>query len=239
VVVADGSLRATLLNGNSVGRISDEQRLQAVPAMLDFPQAQRNVMLQETLNWIWVVLFVVATVVRKAHERKAGRHSSLRGTPIVEGALMVLWGVAAGVLPLLYIGGSWLDFANYPFILPPAFGYFGIFLFLIAIWLLHRSHADLGRLWSPTVEPAAKQRLVTDGVYSRIRHPMYAAHVLWGGAQALLLPNFMAGPLALIVLIVIIGLRVPREEQAMLDEFGEVYGNYMKTTGRILPLFNL
>ena len=117
-------------------------------------------MLQGTFNWVWFVLLIVIVVVRKAHERKAGRHSRLKGTPIVEAALMVLWGVASGVLPLFYIFGSWLDFADLPFKMPSAFGFFGIVLFLISIWLLHRSHADLGRLWSPTVEPEAKHELI-------------------------------------------------------------------------------
>ena len=195
-------------------------------------------MLQETFNWVWFALFIVACIVRKVHERKAGRHSSLKGTPIVEASLMVLWGVAAGVLPLIYMFGSWLDFAGLPFKMPSAFGFFGVVLFLISIWLLHRSHADLGRLWSPTVEPEVKQRLITDGVYKRIRHPMYSAHVLWGIAQALLLPNLIAGPLALVLMLGVIGVRVPREEQAMLEEFGSEYREYMKTTGRILPMMN-
>ena len=195
-------------------------------------------MLQGIFNWVWFVLLIVVSVMRKAHERKAGRRSSLKGTPVVEGALMVLWGVAAGVLPLFYMFGSWLDFADLPFQLPSAIGFLGIVTFLISIWLLHRSHADLGRLWSPTVEPEAEQRLVTDGVYRRTRHPMYAAHVLWGIAQALLLPNLIAGPLALVLLLVVLALRVPREEQAMLEEFGDDYRKYMKTTGRILPRLN-
>jgi protein-S-isoprenylcysteine O-methyltransferase Ste14 len=192
-------------------------------------------MLQEIFNWIWLVLFIVIVVVRKAHERKASRRIRLKGTPIVEAALMVLWGVAAGVLPLLFIFSTWLDFADMPFTMPSAFGFIGTVFFLISIWLLHRSHADLGKLWSPTVEPEAGQRLVTDGVYKQIRHPMYAAHVLWGMAQALLLPNLIAGPLALVLMFAVIGLRIPREEKAMLEEFGDDYNQYMKMTGRIFP----
>ena len=192
-------------------------------------------MLQEIFNWVWLVLLIVISVVRKMHERKAGRRASLKGTPVAEAVLMALWGLAAGVLPLFYMFGTWLDFANLPFERPPALGFVGVALFLISIWLLHRSHVDLGRLWSPTVEPEVKQRLVTDGVYKGIRHPMYAAHVLWGIAQALLLPNLIAGPLALVLIFAVIGLRVPREEQAMLEEFGDDYRRYMKTAGCICP----
>ena len=192
-------------------------------------------MSQEIFSWVWLVLLIVIIAVRKVHERKAGKRVSLKGTPLAEAAQMVLWGVAAGVLPFFYMFGTWLDFANLPFKMPPAFGFVGTALFLIAIWLLHRSHADLGKLWSPTVEPEAEQLLVTDGVYKRVRHPMYAAHVLWGIAQTLLLPNLIAGPLALVLIFAVICLRVPREERAMLEQFGDEYRRYMDRTGRILP----
>ena len=192
-------------------------------------------MSQEIFNWVWLVLFIVITVVRKVHVRKAGSRISLKGTPLAEAALMVLWGVAAGVLPFFYMFGTWFNFANLPFEMAPALGFVGAAFFLISIWLLHRSHADLGKLWSPTVEPEAGQRLVTDGVYKRIRHPMYAAHVMWGIAQALLLPNLIAGPLALVLIFAVIGLRVPREERAMIEQFGDEYRRYMHRTGRILP----
>ena len=197
-----------------------------------------NRMSQGIFDWVWLVLLIVITAVRKVHERKAGRRVSLKGTPLIEAALMVLWGVAAGVLPFFYIFATWLDFANLPFKTPPAVGFIGAALFLISIWLLHRSHTDLGKLWSLTVEPQAGQRLVTEGVYKRVRHPMYAAHVLWGIAQSLLLPNLIAGPWALVLIFAIIGLRIPREERAMIEQFGDEYRQYMGRTGRILPQLN-
>ena len=111
----------------------------------------------------------------------------------------------------------------------------GLALFAAAIWILHRSHADLGRLWSPTVELRDDHELVTVGVYSRVRHPMYTAHVLWGASQAMLFPNVIAGPLALIVMLAIMPIRITREERAMLDRFGDDYRVYMGRTGRVLP----
>lgn len=192
-------------------------------------------MSQEVLNWTWVVLLVAMIAVRKMHERKAGRRSTLKGTPLAEAVLMVLWGLAAGVLPFFYIFGPWLDFADLPFEIPSALGLVGVSLFLISIWLLHRSHGDLGSLWSPTVEPEVEQRLVTDGVYKHVRHPMYAAHMLWGVAQALLLPNLIAGTLALVLITAVTALRIPREERAMIQQFADEYRRYMDRTGRILP----
>jgi protein-S-isoprenylcysteine O-methyltransferase Ste14 len=196
-------------------------------------------MWQEIFNWTWLALFIVIIFVRKMHEYNARRRTSLQGTPFAEAALMALWGLAASVGPFFYIFGSWLDFADLPLEPSPLFGISGVALFLVAIWLLHRSHNDLGELWSPTVEAETAQPLVVEGVYKRIRHPMYAAHVLWGIAQTLLLPNLVAGPLALILVLFMLALRIPREERAMIEEFGEDYYRYMDSTGRIVPKLSM
>ena len=192
-------------------------------------------MAQEIFNYIWIALFVIILIVRKIHERKTGKKNSLKGTPVYEVIFMSLWGLVAGVLPFFFIFTNWLSFANYPFTMPLISGVIGTIVFLVAIWLLHRTHADLGKMWSMTVEPKPEKKLVTDGVYKRIRHPMYSAHLLWGIAQLFIFPNYLVGPLALILFLAVIKTRIPREERAMIDEFGDKYNEYIKQTGRILP----
>ena len=155
--------------------------------------------------------------------------------PTAEAVLMILWGCLAGVAPLLLIFSPLLDFADFPFAFPWMLRASGLVLFVAAIWLVHRAHADLGRLWSPTVAFRDEHELVIEGAYKRVRHPMYAAHVIWGASQALLFPNVVAGPLALLVLLAFLQIRVPREERAMIDHFGDAYQPYMERTGRVLP----
>jgi len=41
----------------------------------------------------------------------------------------------------------------------------------------------------------------------------------------------------LVLIFAVINLRVPRDEQALLEEFGDEYRQYFKSTGRILPKF--
>jgi protein-S-isoprenylcysteine O-methyltransferase Ste14 len=64
---------------------------------------------------------------------------------------------------------------------------------------------------------------------------MYAAHLLWAIAQGLLLENWLAGWTFLVVFVPLYLLRVPKEEQLMLERFGEHYRQYMNRTGRIIP----
>jgi protein-S-isoprenylcysteine O-methyltransferase Ste14 len=77
--------------------------------------------------------------------------------------------------------------------------------------------------------------LVTTGIYTHIRHPMYAAHLLWAVAQPLLLHNWLAGPGALVFFVPFLLIRISREELTMLDAFGQEYRAYVNRTGRLIP----
>ena len=64
---------------------------------------------------------------------------------------------------------------------------------------------------------------------------MYAAFWLLALAQALLLPNWIAGLSGLIGFGTLFFARVGREERMMLETFGEEYRAYMGRTKRIIP----
>jgi protein-S-isoprenylcysteine O-methyltransferase Ste14 len=148
---------------------------------------------------------------------------------------LLLLGVVgiAMLIPLVYVFSSVLDFADYA--LPDWVGWIGAVLFGVAIWLLWRSHADLGRNWTPTLGIRDEHTLVTEGVFKYIRHPMYAAHLLWGIAQVLMLHNWIAGYSLLVTTLPQYLLRVNAEEQMMLEQFGDTYRAYMQRTGQLIP----
>src|SRR5712691_2781068 len=99
--------------------------------------------------------------------------------------------VGSMVLPALYLFTPWLGFADYR--LPPFLLWCGAAVMLMALWLFWRAHVDLGLNWSITLEIRQDHELIVHGVYRRIRHPMYAAILLFAVAQGLLLQNWLAG----------------------------------------------
>ena len=183
---------------------------------------------------IWLVGVVGWFIIRYPHDRRARRTPKLRradrGREI---ALMAISATGLGVLPFIYVVGNAPDFANYPF--RPWQAWLGAAVFAASLWLFHRTHKDLGRNWSVTLEVRDRHTLVTSGVYSRVRHPMYSAFWLWALAQALLLPNWIAGPAGLVGFGTLFFLRVGREEALMTETFGDEYRRYMARTARILP----
>ncbi len=194
------------------------------------------------MTTIFKVLFLIgivaAEVIRFPHrqrnklERRQKRATEDRTRPI-DLALDLLAFAGMEIIPLIYIFTGWLDFANYPQI--NVLGALGAVAFGGCLWLLYRAHVDLGRNWSPTVEVMKEQQLVTSGIYAQIRHPIYAAMWLWGLAQLLMLANVVAGPATLIFFGIVYFRRVPREEQMMIDHFGDDYRQYMQRTGGVIP----
>lgn len=185
-------------------------------------------------EWVYAGGFIVALVIRIIYRWKARQQMGV-WTQITWREYLVLTVALMGILviPLLHFTTD--AFARAAYHLPTWATWLGTVLFLAALWLLWRAHADLGRNWSETVVVRQNHQLITDGVYTHIRHPMYAALLLWGLAQPLLLQNGIAGWSHLAAMLVLYGVRVPHEEALMTATFGVAYRTYMHQTGRIIP----
>jgi len=177
---------------------------------------------------------VAMVVIRAPHARKsrAGKVVDDRQGRL-EKALLVLMGLGFLVLPLLAMATPLLAGADHS-LEPLAFGG-GVAAMASSQWLFYRSHRDLGRNWSVTLQVRDGHQLVDGGVYARIRHPMYTSIFLYAIAQTLLLANWIAGPSCLCAFTLMFALRLGPEERMMLDRFGESYAAYRRRTRRLIP----
>ncbi len=182
---------------------------------------------------IYFVELLLATTVRKIYT--SGKKSSdlkIQKKSTAELIFLALNGIGM-LIPIVYVFSTVLDFADYS--LPDWLAWAGVALFALAIWLLWRSHRDLGKNW--TVIPALRKEheLITGGVYKYMRHPMYSAHLLWAIAQIMILHNWIAGYSFLIAQVPFYLVRIKNEEAMMLEQFGAAYKAYMGKTGRLIP----
>ena len=186
-------------------------------------------------NIVFIVGSGIYATIRGVFERGAKGRSGVRGIHGTELILIAVLFLGTVLLPALYLFTPLLSAADYR---SPAWALpTGAALMAAALWLFwrQRGYRNEGEHWSVTLEVREGQQLVTHGVYSRIRHPMYAAIWLFSAAQALLLANWVAGYAALLTFALMYFVRIPREERMMLDSFGQRYSAYMAQTGRLLP----
>jgi protein-S-isoprenylcysteine O-methyltransferase Ste14 len=172
--------------------------------------------------------------IRWPHQRRSRKTPvASRRERVRDSVLLVISTTGLFVVPVIWVTSGAPRIADYPF--QPVLTWLGTAVFAAALYGFHRSHRDLGRSWSVTLEIRQKHRLVTTGVYRHVRHPMYAAFFLWAIAQALLLPNWIAGPAGLVGFGTLFALRVGREERMMEAAFGDEYRDYAARTWRVCP----
>ena len=152
-------------------------------------------------------------------------------TRLETGLLALAW--IGFFVPLVWVVSSVFSFAEFPLLAGPLAA--GVMCLGIGLWLFYRSHADLGPNWSVTLEVKEDHRLITRGVYQRIRHPMYLALALYAIGQALVIPNWVAGPANLIAFAILFALRFRAEEKMMVEGFGAEYAAYSARTKRLIP----
>jgi len=180
-----------------------------------------------------VVACIAMVAIRAPHGQRSrtAKVATSRKGRLETALLTIVW--LSFFVPMVWVWKPVFAFADYP-LRVEAFAA-GIICLAAGLWLLYRSHADLGTNWSVTLELRQEHRLVSGGVYRAIRHPMYSALALYAAGQALVIPNWVAGFSNVIALAVLLALRLGAEEKMMAQQFGDEYAAYSARTKRFAP----
>lgn len=183
---------------------------------------------------VWATGVVLWAVIRYPFQRRSRRWGVKRSTGgALDRTLLTLAAIGQIVVPGVYVVTGWPAFADYGF--HPLMAWLGVAVLVAALVLFRLTHVQLGRNWSITLETRENHSLVTDGLYRYVRHPMYSSFLLLTAAQALLIQNWIAGPIGVVTLGLLFFLRVGAEERLMLETFGDDYRAYVKRTARVIP----
>ena len=162
----------------------------------------------------------------KAIEREGGRGYFIVRV-IVFVALIVF-------LVMYFIGAEWIDAFSIP--LPDWLRWLGFVIGIFSILFWAWVQVTLDKQWSPQLQLTTDHHLITTGPYKRIRHPLYTGMIGWMIAISLLTANWIFVGACVLAFAGLLW-RIPKEEQMMIEAFGDEYKAYMQRTGRFFPEF--
>lgn len=104
-----------------------------------------------------------------------------------------------------------------------------------SVWLVGSAFGTLGAQWSLTARVLEGHKLITKGVYARVRHPIYT------GMFGMLLATGLAAsrPAGLLAGLIVFWtgtlIRIRSEERLLRAAFGAEYDNYARRVPAVVP----
>ncbi|MDZ7650346.1 MAG: protein-S-isoprenylcysteine O-methyltransferase [Cytophagales bacterium] len=186
---------------------------------------------------LFVVLWVIYILIRSPFDKQYKQVEKIKSVhSAIEKSLLVLMSLGLLIIPLIWVFTTFLN--NYKMEFPVWLRIVGIVVSVVSLFYFRWIHKTLGANWSPTLEIRKGHELIKTGPYKTVRHPMYTQIWLWTIAQVLIVSNLFAGFSGIIVCAILYFIRVPKEEQMMIEVFGDEYLKYIEETGRVFPKLN-
>jgi protein-S-isoprenylcysteine O-methyltransferase Ste14 len=172
------------------------------------------------------------------HYQRTGDHglrilSGGRGPAFwLPGALLITGVLLAGVAPVAQVLGL---VEPYPPVNAPAFHWAGLLLGLCGIAVTLVSQQQMGNSWRVGVDAHETTGLITVGLFSIVRNPIFTGMALAVLGLLMMSPNFLA-VVSLVSLLVAIEMQVRWIEEPYLTRVhGARYLSYARAVGRFLP----
>ena len=111
--------------------------------------------------------------------------------------------------------------------------YIGLFLLVISLIWIVVAQAQMSTSWRIGIDEKNKTRLVTEGVFSISRNPIFLGMIVTLLGLFLILPNAITFCI-LVTVFIVIQIQVRLEEEFLLKQHGNDYTNYQSKTKRFL-----
>ena len=185
----------------------------------------------------WIGIGAMVVRVRRHAHRVVG--------VIPEQQLERYMGLAWVPLAVAWVALTWLALSRTgpPFGLPefaresswyPPLRFVAAILGVASLGATIKCWARMGKDWRMAVTAEPDQVLITDSLYSRIRHPIYAFSILLVLCSVVVVPT-LAMAVVGAGLVTLWVMKARNEERHMLARRGDEYASYVARTGRFLP----
>jgi len=171
------------------------------------------------------------------HRRKADKDSGEKISRKVDGTPMMtairIGGLILWLSPCVYlINPNWMAWSKVG--LPDSVRWVGVGLGVLCVLGIYWLFSSIGSGITPTSATRKEHKLVTNGIYRYVRHPLYTVSSSMFIAFGMMADNWFIPALGILAFIGM-AIRTPKEEANLIEKFGDEYREYMKRTGRFLP----
>jgi len=169
--------------------------------------------------------------------RKADKDSGEKIPRKVDGTVMMtiirIGGLALWLSPFIYlVNPQWMAWSKLG--LSDWVRLLGVSIGVLCVFGIYWLFSSIGSGITPTSATRTEHKLVTNGIYRYIRHPLYTVGSSMFVAFGMMADSWFIAVLGILTFI-LMAIRTPKEEANLIEKFGDEYRAYMKHTGKFLP----
>lgn len=179
------------------------------------------------IGWIaFGAIFIFRKKWSRDKTRKSDR-ASLVGIAIQTLSLPAVWMFPrrdqTAILPL----GFWFQFLNTILV---------VAVVIVSLWMMSASLRALGKQWSLQARVLENHKLVREGPYRLVRHPIYTGMLGMIVAGGLAWSHWTGFLIALLLFGIGTAIRVRSEEKLLREQFGAQFDDYKRSVPAVLPI---
>jgi protein-S-isoprenylcysteine O-methyltransferase Ste14 len=192
---------------------------------------------ENILRILAMIILFTSMGISGYFRRKADKDSGEKLSRKVDGNAMMtvikLGGLILWLSPLVYlINPAWMAWAKIG--LPEAVRWLGVGIGVLCVAGIYWLFSSIGTGITPVSATRREHKLVTNGIYRWVRHPLYTIGASLFISFGMMADNWFIAAMGILTFI-IMAVRTPKEEANLIQKFGNEYREYMKRTGRFLP----
>jgi protein-S-isoprenylcysteine O-methyltransferase Ste14 len=186
---------------------------------------------------VTAALLVTAAAISGYHRHRAEQAGedeiSLQGEGLTTAVALRSSGLVLMLSVVAYlVNPRWMRWSSLD--LPAPLRWSGAGLGAVSLALTLWIFRTIGKNITSTVETREEHELVTGGPYRWVRHPLYTVRTSFFVSLGIVAANWFMGLASLSVLVMLL-IRLPKEEEKLIERFEDEYRAYIERTGRLLP----
>jgi len=183
-----------------------------------------------------VILFTgmgISIYYRRKADRDTGEKISRKADGNVMMTFIRIGGLILWLSPFVYlVNPAWMAWSKVG--LPDSIRWAGVAIGILCVLGIYWLFSSIGSGITPTSATRKEHKLVTNGIYRYVRHPLYTIGSAMFVAFGMMADSWFIAALGILTFI-LMAIRTPKEEANLIEKFGDEYREYMKRTGRFLP----